>query len=117
MSGWFDRLRFLWAEEFAPPPEVAGARRGEPAGVPMPLRRATRFALISVLATSLMGEIIGVRLIAPVDAAPKHAKQCEKDCKDASKTCQDACPKGNAGKTCKDNCKTTEKSCIQNCSL
>jgi hypothetical protein len=50
--------------------------REEPAGVPRALRRATRFALTSVLATSLMGQIIGVRLVAAVDAAPSYTSRC-----------------------------------------
>jgi len=115
MRHWIDRLSFLWEEEAAPPQEVPRPTREEPAGVPRLLRRATRFALVSVMATSLMGQVIGVRLIAPVDAAPSHVEQCQKNCNAAFKTCTDACPSGNAGKTCRDACSTTKGNCISGC--
>jgi hypothetical protein len=86
MDRWLDRLRFLWEEETAPP-GVASPRPGrgnhtEPSGVPRPLQKAARFALIGVVATSLMSQIIEVRLIAPVDAAPSYVAQCiQANCK------------------------------------
>jgi hypothetical protein len=76
VSGWRDRLRFLWEEESPPPEEVPRTRREEPAGVPNALRKATRVALIGVVATSLMGQVIGVRLVASVDAAPDYTSRC-----------------------------------------
>jgi hypothetical protein len=76
VNAWLERLRFLWEEESAPPPEAPRGDRQEPAGVPRALQRATRFALAGVLATSLMGEIIGVRLVASVDAAPSYTARC-----------------------------------------
>jgi hypothetical protein len=76
MSRWSDRLRFLWEEEAPPPEEVPRTGGVEPAGVPRALQRATRFAVVSVLATSLLGPIIGVRLVAAVDAAPSYTARC-----------------------------------------
>ena len=43
MSHWLNGLRFLWEEEIAPPGEVPRLQRGAPAGVPRPLRMATRY--------------------------------------------------------------------------
>ena len=81
---WHDRMRFLWVEEAAPPEEVP---RQEYAGVPRPLRRATRFALIGVVATSLMAQIVGIQLLATANAAatntvsnPNHFEVCSDNC-------------------------------------
>jgi hypothetical protein len=76
VNAWLEKLRFLWEEESAPPPEAPRGDRQEPAGVPRALQKATRLALAGVLATSLMGEIIGVRLVASVDAAPSYTSRC-----------------------------------------
>jgi hypothetical protein len=115
MSAWFDRLRFLWEEEIAPPEEVPRVDREEPAGVPRPLRRAARFALIGVVATSLMAQIIGVRLVAPVDAAPVHPSQCLAQCRAAYTSCVAGCPKGAAGGACRASCSRTLATCSRNC--
>jgi len=80
MSRWFDRLRFLWEEEIPPPEEVPRVDREEPAGVPTPLRGATRFAVIGVVAVSLMAQVIGVHLVAPVAAAASYCSTCAKQC-------------------------------------
>src|SRR5438094_260002 len=80
MSRWFDQLHFLWEEEIAPPEEVPRVDREEPAGVPTPLRGATRFAVIGVVAISLMAQIIGVHLVAPVAAASSYCSDCAKFC-------------------------------------
>jgi hypothetical protein len=87
MRRWFDRLRFLWEEEVAPPEEVPRGGREDPAGVPRPLRAAARFVLIGSLATSLMSQIIGVRIVAPVDAAPSYRAQCQKACEQSFNSC------------------------------
>jgi hypothetical protein len=91
MSRWFDRLHFLWEEEITPSEDVPLEDRRERSGVPRPLRSATRFALIGVVATSLMGQVIGVRLVAPVDAAPSYQATCVQACNDLHKADQDAC--------------------------
>jgi hypothetical protein len=124
MKGWFDRLRFFW-EESSPPrvarPAVdlgAGPGRGgrpEPAGVSRPLRAAARFTLIGTVATTLMAQVIGVRLIAPVDAATNYRAQCNKACNQAHQNCQQSCPNGNAGKACRDACQQQHKDCLENC--
>ena len=80
MSRWFEQLHFLWEEEIAPPEEVPRADREEPAGVPTPLRGATRFAVIGVVAVSLMAQVIGVHLVAPVAAAASYCSTCAKQC-------------------------------------
>src|SRR5436190_12357620 len=118
MSQWYDRLRFLWEEEIAPSEEVPRMHREEPTGVPRPLRRATRFALMAVLATNLMGQIVGVRLVAPVDANPTYAVQCQATCDDAHKTCLDTCAgltgiTDPARATCNLACDDAHQACIK----
>jgi hypothetical protein len=75
MSQWSDRVHFLMEEETAPPeqPDVGPEAAS---GVPRSLRRGTRLALIAVAATSLMAQVIGIRLVAPVDASPSYVAQC-----------------------------------------
>ena len=87
MTQWFDRLRFLWEEEVAPPAEAPHTGREAPTGVPRPLRRATRFALIGAVSVSVMAQVIEVRLVAPVDAATKYQQQCVQNCKTALQNC------------------------------
>ena len=71
MSIWPRALRFLWEEEPAsPPPGPAQVARGETTGVPRFLQRATRWSATAAVGATLMGQVIGVRLIAPVDAKP-----------------------------------------------
>ena len=91
MNRWRTRLCFFWEEEIAPPEEVPRIDH-EPAGVPRPLRRATRFALMAVAATSLLGQVIGVRLVAPVDASPSHVSQCiQQNCTGLTGRARQAC--------------------------
>ena len=78
MNRYFEPLRFLWEQPAAPPEEATHARGEEPMGIPRPLRRATRFALIGVAAIGLMGQIVQVRLVAPVDAATSYTATCIK---------------------------------------
>src|SRR5260370_31632048 len=108
MNGRYDRLRFLWEEG---PPPAGGAPRmyhQTPTGVPPPLLKAVRFAFIGLAATTLMGQIVGVRLVAPVDAAPSYEAQCNKQCDKAFKDCQKNCKHGQAGQSCRDSCQRTE---------
>jgi hypothetical protein len=113
MMEWVQKLRFLWEEETAP---AGGAPyRQAPSGVPRPLLKATRFAFIGVLATSLMGQIIGVRLIAPVDAKPAYEAQCIRQCQQTDKLCEAHCPKGKNGQSCKDTCQDHRKTCLASC--
>jgi hypothetical protein len=89
MSRWLHRLRFLWEEDTPPPGGTRTRRPGpgpeapaEPAGVPRSVRQAGRFVLIGVLTSGLMAEIIGIRMVAPVDAAPSYVAQCiQANCK------------------------------------
>ena len=68
-------LRFLWEEE-APAMRLAGAGypreawvpREQATGVPLFLRKAVRWFALAMVGAAITGEIIGVRLIAPVDA-------------------------------------------------
>jgi hypothetical protein len=99
MGRWFSSMRFLWEEPMAPPIEAPPVHGVEPTGVPAPVRRATRFALLGLLSTSLMSQVIGVRLVAPVDAAPSYVAQCiQANCKglkgkaraDCNHRCQEA---------------------------
>jgi hypothetical protein len=106
MNRWLHRLRFLWEEDTPPRgAAVPGLSRSgheahaEPAGIPRPFRRAARFTLIGVLATGLMAEIIGVRMVAPVDAARSYVAQCIQDnCKGLTgqqrAACNHACQQG-----------------------
>ena len=107
MSRWFDRLRFLWEEEIPPPEEVPRVDREEPAGVPTPLRGATRFAVIGVVAISLMAQIIGVHLVAPVAADVNYCDRCATDC---SHSCAGAANHQQCTQDCeKANCPTCIK--------
>jgi hypothetical protein len=97
MSQWFDRMRFLLVEEAAPPeqPDVGPETAS---GVPRPLRQGMRFALAAVAATSLMAQVIGIRMVAPVDAAPSYVAQCiQSKCKGLT---------GQARATCVTQCST-----------
>src|SRR5205823_704578 len=80
---------FLWEEEIATPEAAPRGHRESPSGAAPGLRKATQFALTAVLATSLAGQIIGVRLVAPVDAAPDHA--CQRACRATHYAELDAC--------------------------
>src|SRR5438552_14246650 len=95
MNRWFDPLRFLWEEEPAPLGAVTPRQQGnqtDPSGVPEPLRKAARFALVGAVAISLMSQIIEVRLIAPVDASPTYVAQCIQDnCKGLNGPARAAC--------------------------
>jgi hypothetical protein len=120
VNHWLDRLRFLWEEEAAPPEEVP---RQEYAGVPRPLRQATRFALIAVVATSLMSQVIGIQLLATANAAatdtvsnPNHFEVCSDNCcKGTSwKSIPASCKYFTTGfsfgsqQACRDACKTAQ---------
>lgn len=124
MSRWTDRLRFLWEEETSPREEAPGRARDEPAGVPRPLRLAARFALIAVAATSLMTQVVGVRMVAPVDAAPSYRAQCEKACDQTSEQCESNCEstyqncQNQAGQqlsTCQTSCNSLQGKARDNC--
>jgi hypothetical protein len=116
MSSWLDRLRFLWEEEISPPGEAPRADREEPAGVPRVLRRATHFALAGALGTTLMAQVIGIRLVAPVDAQPAYISQCVKACNVAQKTCLQNATTPSQRQACNqahDNCLTqAQQECI-----
>jgi hypothetical protein len=100
MNEWLKKTRFLWDEPAAPPRQSPDTDGPEPAGVPQTLRKAARFALIGVAATSLLGEVVGVRLTAPVDAAPSYVAVCiQNNCKgltgQARADCNHACEIAN----------------------
>ena len=115
MNRWLDLRRFLWEEEIAPPEEVPRGHGEEPSGVPRPLRAATRFALISIATTTLLSQVIGVRLMAPVDASPSYVAQCQKGCQQAFQNCISGCDQGKNGKACKSACQTTQNNCTTGC--
>jgi hypothetical protein len=73
-------LRFLWQEE-APSVEATGASAPrETTGVPRLLQRAARWSAMAVVGAALLGQIIGVRLMAPVDAQTCYPAQCRQAC-------------------------------------
>jgi hypothetical protein len=113
MRRWFDQLSFLWEDDIAPPEEVPRVERDEPAGVPRPLRIAARWALIGVLATSLLGQVIGIRLVAPVDAATSYTSQCNQFCDGHASDCLNSCAPQDT--TCQQNCMATHTQCHQSC--
>src|SRR5437879_5261391 len=106
MNRWLNSVRFLWEEEIPSPEEIPRGYREESAGVPRSLRAATRFALIGVVATSLLSQVVGVRLVAPVDASPSYAAQCRQGCAKAYQSCVTGCPKGKPGNACRNSCST-----------
>jgi hypothetical protein len=82
MKAWLRSLRFLWEEE-APVMGQAGVGACEQAtGVPLFLRKAVRWSALAVVGAALTGQIIGVRLIAPVDADSSYVQQCRQKCID-----------------------------------
>lgn len=84
MKNW---LRFLWEEEAGSSP-TPGAEVGRDAtGVPTFLRKATRWAAIAVVGAALTGQIIGVRLLAPVDADTGYQLVCRNNCLASRTTC------------------------------
>jgi hypothetical protein len=115
MNRWLNSVRFLWEEEIAPSEQIPRGYREEPAGVPRSLRAATRFALIGVAATTLLSQVVGVRLVAPVDASPSYAAQCKQNCAKTNQNCIKNCPKGKAGDTCRNSCTTTLNQCQAGC--
>jgi hypothetical protein len=114
MTGWFQRLCFLWEEEATPAEEVPRGGREEPAGVPRPLRIATRWALIAVAATTLMGQIIGTRLVATVDAAQSYNGSCNSSCDGSN--CIQNCATAPDPKLCKQCCQNNHTACHNFCS-
>jgi hypothetical protein len=115
MIRWVQKLRFLWEEETAPAGGAPAPYRQAPSGVPRPLLKATRFAFIGVLAVSLMGQIIGVRLVARVDAAPSYEAQCIRQCQQTANLCVANCPIGSSGQSCRDTCQSNRKTCLASC--
>jgi hypothetical protein len=84
MKAWPRSLRFLWEEE-APATRPADAGAHEQAtGVPLFLRKAVRWSALAVMGAALTGQIIGVRLVAPVDAdcTMYSGSQCRQCCID-----------------------------------
>lgn len=113
-----DGLRFLWEEEIAPPEEARGPGVGEAAGVPCVLRQLTRAALIGVVATSLLGSIVGVRLVAPVDAEPSYHAQCVQACNAQHDQDHAACmklPPGNQRGQCEAAAAQKVQQCKASC--
>jgi hypothetical protein len=84
MKNW---LRFLWEEEATSAPTPGATRAGGASGVPALLRRATRWSAIALVGATLTGQIIGVRLIARVDADDSYQLQCRNDCLAARSRC------------------------------
>jgi hypothetical protein len=84
MKNW---LRFLWEEQVTsvPTPGVEGA--GGATGVPAFLRKATRWSAIAVVGAALTGQIIGVRLVARVDADDSYELACRNNCLAARTSC------------------------------
>src|SRR5262245_34793470 len=112
MSRLSDKLNFLWEEEALPVEERSPQGGREPTGVPRPLRVATRWALIVVAATTLMGQVIGTRMVAPVDAATNYTGTCNSICDGNSNHCIQACGNNAACKQC---CKTNNTTCHDFC--
>jgi hypothetical protein len=87
MKNWPRFLRFLWEEEAASSPTPATESRREPTGVPALLRKATRWSAMAVVGAALIGQIIGVRLVARVDADTDYQLICRNNCLAARTTC------------------------------
>jgi len=118
MSLSSDRLRFLWEEEMAPPEEARGPGGRESTGVPRFLRQLTQSALIGVVATSLLGSIVGVRLVAPVDADPSYHAQCVQACNAQHDQDHAACmqlPPGNQRGQCEAAAAQKMQQCKASC--
>jgi len=113
MKRWFKSLRFLWEEEIALPEEVPRAGPGEPTGVPRFVQRAAHAAFAGAVAVTLMGQVIGVRLVAPVDASPSYKQQCEKGCENTYNQCTKTAEGSN--QTCQKSTEAAFRSCKAGC--
>lgn len=111
MGQWFKRLRFLWEEETPSPKEVPRFERGDPAGVPGPVRRAARFSLLGMVAVTLTCQVIGVRLVAPVDAAASYTSTCVAACRNLRDQCRQPC----TTPACRQACQQSFQNCQQDC--
>lgn len=118
MNRWLEKFQFLWREE-PPSPEADGltgerprARSHEPSGVPAWLRRATHLTLSGLVGVTLMAQIIGVRLVAPVDASGTYGADCQNKCKSDWDRCTKAC---NNNSSCVTNCRLTYNACSKKC--
>ena len=102
MNIWPRFLRFLWEEEAtrASPslPDVGMPR--EPTGVPVLLQRITRWSVVSTVGVMLTAQIIGVRLIAPVDADTVYVKTCTCCCSALRKLCETQTTPPGSGANC-----------------
>ena len=90
MKRMIDRLSFFWDQSHATPGEVPTGEPDARAGAPRRLHFLIRLAITVIIATSL-GQVIRVRLIAPVDAAPSYQAQCESACREAHQQRVAAC--------------------------
>jgi len=118
--------RFLWEEDRPPPGPPPSPAQGEPAGVPPFVRRAARFTLIASLAVTMMSQIVGVRLVARVDADESYRQHCLQGCdttedscrqtaQAAFQSCRSHCAKGKSGHSCRQSCEQTFKSSRSTC--
>jgi putative inorganic carbon (HCO3(-)) transporter len=103
-------LRFLWEEEITPLEEVPRSNGGEPAGASRLLRAATRLALLAAAAATLMGQVIGVRLAAPVDAATSQIGDRNSACDRQAARCIANC---NGNQRCVNRCQQQLISCYR----
>jgi hypothetical protein len=121
MKFWPQCLRFLWEEEATPSPPVASATGppGEITGVPGFLRKATRWSVTAVVGATLVGQIIGVRMIAPAAADEPHSSPNTQPCYIQSCTAGCSadlkeCLLGNLGRPI-DQCNKDFNSCVKGC--
>jgi hypothetical protein len=104
MKNW---LRFLWEEQATSSPAPGAESDAGATGVPVLLRKAARWSAIAVVGAALTGQIIGVRLIARVDADDSYQLQCRNDCL-AART---QCLKTSSLATCQ----AAYNTCLQRC--
>lgn len=114
MSKFWNTLHYFWEEEAPPPGEVQRPASGEPVGVPRPVRAATRFLLIGTVAVGLMSQVIGIRLVTPVDAQVSYRQQCYKDCAAQNHTCRQNTDQ--AWRNCRQAAQQAFTSCVGGCS-
>jgi hypothetical protein len=118
--------RFLWEEDRPPPGPPPSPAQEETAGVPPFVRRAARFTLIGTLAVTMMSQIVGVRLVARVDADDSYRQHClqgcdtsEDSCRHTARatflSCRSGCKKGKAGHACRVSCRQTFRSSRSTC--
>lgn len=90
MNLWSRVSQLMWEEAEAPTEAPIRTASREAAGVPAFLRKATRLTAIGFAATMLTAQVVGIRMVAPVDAQNGYAS-CHDVCTEEGRACRALC--------------------------